>query len=325
MLAAVLFSLLPEQNSVKAFVVPAPRRQEAMTAAQQSTGILSGSPTVIRVSSNLVTVPVSVTDASGRPVENLAVSDFRVEEDDRPEQVAQLAEPGRTPLELALLFDISGSVSPRFLFEQSAALHFLERVYQPGDRIAIMAIAQEPLMVQEITGDLQAALSSLRNLSPTRGVTAFYDSVVEAAHLLRKASVPDSRRVEVVISDGEDNNSRLFGLAEALREVQRSDCIFYSINPGGPSINLNRLSMRGQGDMQSLAIGTGGQAFLPEGLSDLEAIFTRISSELRAQYLLEYYSSNTRYDGEFRHIVVTIPGRPELRIRARQGYYAPMS
>jgi Ca-activated chloride channel family protein len=321
MLAAVLLSILPESNPVEAFVTAGFHEQESL----QSQGMLTGTPTVIRVSSNLVTVPVSVTDAAGRPVDNLALSDFKIEEDDRPEQIAELAEPGRTPLELALLFDISGSVSPRFEFEQKAALHFLERVYQPGDMISIMAIAAEPLMVQEITGNLQTALNSLRNLSPTRGMTAFYDAVATSAHILRKSSTPDSRRVEVVISDGEDNNSQLYGLAAALREIQRSDCIFYAINPAGPSINLNRLSIRGHGDMQSLADGTGGRVFLPDGLSDLEAIFARILSELRAQYLLEYYSSNKRADGEFRRIVVTIPGRPDLRIRARQGYYAPMS
>jgi VWFA-related protein len=157
-------------------------------------------------------------------------------------------------------------------------------------------------------------------------MTAFFDSVVEAARLLRStAPRPDARRVEVVLSDGEDNNSTHHRLDDALREIQRSDCIFYAINPCVSSINLNKISVRGQEAMQSLALETGGWVFMPNGLPDLEAIFTRIATELRFQYLLEYYSSNSRTDGAFRRIAVTVPGRPDFRIRARQGYYAPMS
>jgi Ca-activated chloride channel family protein len=291
---------------------------------QLPSGSIAGAPTIIRVSSNLVMVPVSVTDAAGRPVDNLAVTDFRIEENAKPEPIAKLAEPGQTPLDLAVLFDISGSVNPRFVFEQEAATHFLERVFQRDDMVSIMAIAAEPFLVQEVTGDLRAALESLRSLVPTRGMTAFYDSVVDAARLLRKTATPDARRVEVVISDGEDNNSQRFQLSDALREVQRADCIFYAINPAGPSISFNKLSLRGHEVMKSLAEETGGWVFLPDGLPDLEGIFARISDELRAQYLLEYYSSNTKMNGEFRQIVVTVPGRPGLRIRARQGYYAPL-
>ncbi len=315
LLAAVFLGILMIPYASKAW----PQDQQ-----QYPPGTVIGSPAVIRVSSNLVMVPVSVTDASGRSVDNLAASDFRIEEDRKPEAIARLAEPGQSPLDLALLFDISGSVNPRFLFEQEAAIHFLESVFRRGDSVAILSVGPQPVVIQTFTGDLQTALASLRNLAPTRGMTAFYDSVGDAAQLLRKNSKPDARRVEVVISDGEDNNSDRFQLPDAQRELQRADCIFYAINPAGPSISLNKLSMRGQDAMKSLADETGGWVFLPSGLPELEGIFARISDELRAQYLLEYYSSNTKMNGEFRHIVVTIPGRPGLRIRARQGYYAPL-
>lgn len=315
---AVLNSLLAV---VLVGLLVTPHPTSARPPAQQN---LPGSPTVIRVSSNLVMVPVSVTDASGRSVNNLTVTDFKVEEDEKPEPIANLAEPGQTPLDLVLLFDISGSVNPRFGFEQQAATHFLERVIKQEDQVSILAIGAEPELVQNITGKLSLALDSLRRLEPTKGMTAFYDAVVQAAQMLRKTASPGARRVEVVISDGEDNNSEHFQLTDALREVQRADCIFYAINPAGPSISLNALSLRGQQGMKSLADETGGWVFLPDGLAELEGIFARISDELRAQYLLEYYSSNTRTNGEFRRIVVTVPGRAGLRIRARQGYYAPL-
>jgi Ca-activated chloride channel family protein len=142
-----------------------------------------------------------------------------------------------------------------------------------------------------------------------------------AARLLRETATPETRQAQIVLSDGEDNRSD-GTIVQALQEVQRADTIFYSINPGGNSIRLNEISIKGQQDLVSLASETGGTAFVSDEATDLDEIFGRIATELRAQYLLSYYSSNPHLDGQFRHIVVSIPNRPELRIRARQGYYA---
>jgi len=107
-----------------------------------------------------------------------------------------------------------------------------------------------------------------------------------------------------------------------LHAVQSSDTIFYSINPAGPSIRLNEISRRGQEDLEVLAKETGGNAFVSDKTDDLKDIFSRIAVELRAQYLLSYYSTNPQTDGKFRRISVSIPQRPDLRIRARRGYFA---
>ncbi len=304
----------------------AARMQQEMpeTLAQQPADPGAGSPLLIRVKSGLVMVPVSVTDSSGKPVFTLKSSDFKIEEDNRPESIAKMDEPGQTPLNIVLLLDVSGSTNPQFAFEQEAAKRFLEQVFKPGDAVWVSSVAAESQSLQNETHDVATALIELLHLEPTRGMTAFYDSVVDAARMLKRTPSLDARRVLVVLSDGEDNNSMRFRLGDTLREVQRADCIFYAINPGGTSIRLNQISMRAQEGMESLATETGGAAFLPNDPSDLERIFSRISTELRAQYLLGYYSSNPRADGTFRHIVVAVPGRPDLRIRARQGYYAPM-
>jgi len=277
---------------------------------------------VIRVSSNLVMVPVSVTDSSGKAINNLQSSDFHIEENGRTEEIAKMFEPGQTPLELALMFDVSGSVNPRFEFEQQAATRFLKQIMRPGDTIVILSLAAEPHVLQPQTYSLYDALSSLEKLEPTRGMTAFFDALVLGAHLLRKSASPQSRRVEVVLSDGEDNNSTN-QLPDTLQELQRADCILYSINPTGPSVRLNQLSLKGQEIMQTLASQTGGVAFLPSSEQEFNSIFSQIAAELQAQYMLGYYSSNTATDGSFRRIIVTVPERPDLRIRARQGYYAP--
>jgi Ca-activated chloride channel homolog len=294
-----------------------PRQASAGSDAQS----VLDSQLLIRVSSNLVTVPVSVTDGAGRVVRDLGADDFRIQEDGRPETIARIAEAGQSPLQLALLFDLSGSLNNRFEFEQQAAIRFLEKVWKSGDSVSIIAFSEKPQVILCGSNSLPEALKTLLSFQPTEAATAFYDSVISAAHLLHQLAAPETRLSEIVLSDGEDNRSDC-GIADALREVQRSDTIFYSINPGGSSIRLNEISLKGQRDMASLALETGGSAFVSDKSGDLDDIFGRIATELRAQYLISYYSSNPHSDGQFRRISVSVPSRPDVRIRARQGYYA---
>jgi len=279
------------------------------------------SPSVIRVSTNLVTVPVSVTDVVGMAIADLDMDAFQITEDDNIETISKMAEAGQSPLQLALLFDLSGSVNHRFEFEQQAATRFLQKVWKQGDTVTIITFNEESTVRIRDSKSLTEALQDLLKLQPTESATAFYDCVVSSAKLFRASATPDTRRAEIVLSDGEDNRSDLT-IADALREVQHSDTIFYSVNPGGNSIRLNEISMKGQRDLTALAHETGGTAFVSDNNTDLDAIFERIATELRTQYLLSYYSSNPQLDGKFRRIAVSIPKRPDLRIRARQGYYA---
>jgi Ca-activated chloride channel family protein len=281
----------------------------------------ASSPDVIRVSTNLVTLPVSVADAAGHAVGNLSRDDFWVEEDGRTENVSKVAEAGQSPLQLALLFDLSGSVNPRFTFEQQAATQFLEQVWKPGDAISVIAFSEQPRVCLLASLSLTAALQVLGNLQPTEAPTAFFDSVVLSTKMMRQTARPETMQSVIALSDGEDNQSE-HNLAKALKEVQNSATIFYSINPAGPSIRLNEISRKGQADLESLAKETGGKAFISDKPGDLEDIFRRIAVDLRAQYLLSYYSTNMRMDGSFRQILVSVPQKPDLRVRARRGYYA---
>jgi Ca-activated chloride channel family protein len=278
---------------------------------------------IITIKSNLVAVPVSVTDAGGQPVRNLKVEDFLLEEEGQVQQLQNLGEPGKTPIELALLFDISRSVRHRFDFEREAAGRFLKEAMKPGDTVTVFAIGSDAKIAVERTENADKAIKSTMAIEPSEESTAFFDTIVKAARYLSDNSNPGVRRVMVVISDGEDTNSQRFRLTDALREIQRGNSLFYSINPSGPSIRLNKISMKGQVGMIRLADETGGVAFLPDKLEDLNKVFTQIISELQAQYLLGYYSTNEKTDGAFRKIAVRVPKRTELRIRARDGYYAP--
>ncbi len=302
---------------------------------------------VIRTSSNLVMIPVSVTDANGQPVRGLQVADFSVQEDGRPQEIAQIGNPEEVPLSIALLIDVSGSTNTRFDFEKEAAARFLKQVLKPVDRASLFIIDRTPKLGQA-GANAETVANGLLSLRPAadRGPTAFFDTAVEAAQYLIEKTPSQHRKVILVISDGVDNfserikkaigttraeqdsasadmrlkvNSR--ALAEVQREVQRADAVFYSINPSGNTMYLNVITRRGQEGLQQIAEATGGTAFVPEKEADLDRVFAQIAAELRAQYLLQYYSNAQASGTQFRKVGVKLPVRPELRLRARQGYY----
>lgn len=276
---------------------------------------------VVRVTSSLVVVPVSVIDPNGQPVKGLLPADFRLEEEGRVQEIAQIGDPDQVPLEIALLLDVSSSVGARFAFEKEAASRFLKEVLKPADRAAIFAIDTRPRLI-EARNTAEQAAQKLLAFEPAKGLTAFYDTVVEATRHLVSTTPPRHRRVIIVISDGEDTYSERYRTPiAALPEVQRGDVVFYSINPSGRSLWLNRISTRGQEGMQQLAAATGGSAFVPNAAEELDQVFSQIAAELRSQYLLQYYAKSQASGGTFLRIKVQVPKRLNLRTRARQGYY----
>jgi Ca-activated chloride channel family protein len=301
---------------------PAPK-SSTTRPAPESREPGEGDGDVVSVSSNLVVVPVSVTDARGRPVEGLTAGDFRLEEEGRPQEIAAIGDPEQVPLELAILIDVSGSVRARFGFEKEAAALFIKSVLKPTDQAVLYAIDQTPRLEQARAGADQVA-EKLRAVEFTDMTTAFYDTVVDAAQYLNASAPARHRRVILVISDGEDTYSeKVRSIEETVTAVQHADAIFYSINPPGDMPRPDLLDRRGQREMQTLATATGGTAFAPDKLENLDTVFQQIAAELRSQYLLEYYEKSDAPPGSFLRIRVRVPKQPGLNIRARQGYYLP--
>src|SRR5687768_3008513 len=114
-------------------------------------------------------------------------------------------------------------------------------------------------------------------------------------------------------------SSTLFPYTTLFRS--KADAIFYSVNPGGPSVRLNQIAMRAETGMEAIAEATGGTAFIPDGEKDLERVFRQVGAELRGQYLLQYYGNSDAPASQFRRIQVAVPSRADVRVRARQGYY----
>ncbi|HEX8285487.1 MAG TPA: VWA domain-containing protein [Pyrinomonadaceae bacterium] len=293
---------------------------------------------VVRVTSNLVVVPVAVTDETGNAVQGLKVGDFRLEEEGRAQELSAVGTADEVPLDIALLIDASSSVKDRFDFEKRAAANFLKAVLRPGDRAAVFAIENKSRLVQPLAAADEASVKLL-SIPPPPGAsfTAFFDAVTEAARYLDHNAPGGHRRVIVALTDGDDTARLLAASAvnnkqkqldlilkfqqEALREVQRADAVFYSINPSGNTMHLNVRTARSQEGMELVAGSTGGTAFVPASEDKLDAIFRQIAAELRAQYLLQYLSNNQATAGKFLRIKVTSPARPDARIRARQGYF----
>ena len=355
-----------QQSKPTATPTPTPKQTPTPTPAQSQppTGAVIDDDEVIHVTSNLVVVPASVTTAQGAPVQGLKPTDFHLEEEGRTQEIAQVGDAEQVPLDIAILFDVSSSVTAKnfFTFQQQAAARFLKDVLKPIDRAAIITIGAQPTLVEPLTNAAEATNKLVTIPAALQSVpTAFYDSVTFAAKYLAENAPGRHRRVILVISDGDDNFSNAVreqtvaeyeaqrkaeeaggdrpqavraaarrdlearhrrAVVAVQRDVQRSDIVFYAINPGGPSIHLNESATRAQNSMQQIADATGGTAYVPENADALATVFRQIANELRAQYLLQYYSNSNAPNGKYLTIKVTSPTHPDLRIRARQGYYA---
>ncbi|MGB7069847.1 MAG: VWA domain-containing protein [Pyrinomonadaceae bacterium] len=357
-------------------LTPTPAPTATPTPVPTSTApVINESDEIVKVDSRLVVVPVSVTDSLGGPVIGLTSKDFRIAEENRAQVIDSVHDADKVPLEIVLLFDVSASTDAMFTFQQETAAKFLQEVMRPEDRAAVFTIGANPVLVQTRDSAEQTVIS-IRAIRPTKSFTAFYDSIGSAAEYLRKNAPIGTRRVIVVISDGEDTNSAriakaiqdgyervgeklntldtksLYALTVANRDaaslqervrilkmLQDGDTVFYSINPAGSSYKLNKMSMFGQENMQRFADDTGGTAFLPKfrpidtkdelanssnirkNSATLEGIFNRLANELRAQYLVQYYSDADFPNNKYVKLDVGLQNQAGRRIRARQGYY----
>lgn len=268
------------------------------------------------VRADYVTVLTAVQDVTGAPVGNLGDDDFEIYEDGRLQTITRVGRQEDQPLRLAMLLDVSASVRNRLKFEQDAALDFFRRVLRPEDRAAFYAFNHDVYLRQDLTGSLAALESAVRGLE-ARGATALYDAIFIAARRLEREP---GRRVIVVVSDGQNTVSRVTR-ERAIEEVNRTDAVVFGVCPVIRT-EYDDFLPPPDNDFELLCRQTGGRVFMVTSLPELTVGFAQLESELRAQYVLSYYSSNEARDGKFRRIEVRVK-RPGVVVRARRGYYAP--
>ncbi|MGC8794764.1 MAG: VWA domain-containing protein [Bryobacteraceae bacterium] len=266
-----------------------------------------------------VNILFTVTDRKGRFITNLTKDDFEVFEDNRPQKILEFTAETDLPLRIALLLDTSNSVRPRFRFIQEAAIEFLNSVMRPRyDKALVVSFDTNVELVADLTDDPQRLASAIRELRPGGG-TSMYDAIYFACRdkLAQEQPRHKFRRALVVLSDGDDNQSRVTR-DQALEMAQKADVVIYTI-----STNITRLDTEGDKVLRYFARETGGLALFPFKIEDLAQSFENIANELRHQYNIFYRPEPLRTDGRYQSVDVRVKGRRDLIVRARKGYYAP--
>lgn len=257
-----------------------------------------------------------VVDQQNDLVPNLAQSGFRVLEDGKPQQITSFHQE-RVPVSLGILIDNSGSMLPKRDRVNHAALN-LARSSDPQDEIFVVNFGEEYYLDQDFTNDmskLQAALGKIE----TRGSTALYDAIVaSAAHMKQGAGL--QKRILLVVTDGEDNASQE-SLEEAVQQLQQKDSpVVYMIallNPAKRTSSAIR-------SLQAISQNTGGTAYFPTDIQEVDSITHRIASDIRSQYVIGYKSSSTAAGHSYHAIEVEAydANHRKLRVRTRTGYYS---
>jgi Ca-activated chloride channel homolog len=312
----------PAQQAPGAALAQTPQAPAAQSPADQtpaSQAATDETPTVLHLGVNEVSLIFTVTDKHGRYIPNLQQSDFALLDDQKaPAKVNSFHQQINLPLRVGIVIDASTSIRSRFQFEQQSATEFLLEILKArSDRAFVMGFDVTPTVTQDWTNNIDALETGVNRLRPGGG-TALFDAVYTACRdkLLDERGQEPVRKAIVLISDGDDNQSRVHP-DEVIKECERADSIIYAIS-------TNWTPSRGKGDqvLTQMAESTGGRVFFPPSVEEMSSSFKEIEEELRSQYALTYTPADFKYDGSFRSIYLYCNDR-RYQARAKKGYFAP--
>lgn len=276
----------------------------------------------LRVNTNLVLVPVSVTDASNRPILGLAKSSFRIFDNNVEQPVVSLVYED-APVGIAVVFDTSGSMN-RKMPKARVALERLLETANPEDEFCLIQFSDQARLARSWTDDPAEITRSLAGASP-HGRTALLDATALALRELKRSAKP--RKAMVILSDGGDNRSRL--TERELRTMAReSDALIYAMGIfEGRGIQLSLEELAGPGLLDDITESSGGRLFPVSDVNHLPEIAARIGVELHNQYVLAYSPNAMQHDGRHHRVrvqVVPPVGMSALSVDWRSGYRAPI-
>src|ERR1700680_1095948 len=338
-LVAVFFLPVPHSAQQQ----PPPPAQSATPPASSNNDSqappASQNPTVIQSRVNLVDILFTVLNRRNKLVPDLEKADFKIFDDKAPQEIRYFSRQTDLPLRIGMLLDTSNSIRDRLKFEQDASTNFLFSVLRHNkDEAFVMTFDDEPQVIQKFTGDAGALRDEIYK-TRAGGGTAIYDAVYSAcvkelSHPPRPpGDQPDVvRRVMILISDGDDNLST-HTRSEAIEMAQRTSVVIYTISTSTQWISLSQTDPGKMGDrkyhltegdkiLQELAEETGGRAFYPYHVDDLDQSFQDIGDELRNQYSIAYLPTNYVLDGKYHKIRIEVPEHKGYQVRARRGYFA---
>ncbi len=276
-----------------------------------------------------VRLPITVTDKKGNFVPGLTKNDFTILEDKVPQTIETFSDDlsQTTPLYVAVLMDTSPSTAGKLKFQQESAMNFIQTVVKPRkDRVLFATFDDEIKLLQDFTDKLDLLDKAVYGVKKMGKQTALFDAVWQFCDE-KMRSVP-GRRVLLIVTDGEDTYSRA-NLRDAIDIAQRTETTIFAISTKAgflstvPGVEAGQVADKKDKDLLTLSEETGGMAFFTGDMLSLERSFTKISKELRAQYLVTYDPTNKHYDGTFRKIDVKLSdGHGDLKVRTKRGYKA---
>jgi Ca-activated chloride channel family protein len=257
---------------------------------------------------NRVILWISATDRQDNFVTDLQREDFELYEDDSQKKIIDFYAENR-PITLAILIDTSGSMRDKIKEVHKAAGAFVDTL-RPNDRALVIDFDDNVFLIQDLTADQEALKQAITSTEPL-GATSLFDAL-HAAY--RKIGQIDGRKAVILLSDGEDTSSQ-FGFKRVLEEAKSNNTILYTIGLGGGAGSVDKSVLK------EFAEVTGGNDFFVKKAEDLSGVYQRIADELGKQYYLTYSTTNDTWDGHWIKIRVEA-ARPEVKIRARRGYFA---
>ena len=274
----------------------------------------------IKIDVGLVVLHTSVLDDRGKFADGLKAENFRVFED-KVEQKLSTFKREDVPVSMGLVIDNSGSMRDKRPRVNEAAVTLVE-ASNPSDEAFVVNFNDDFYLDldKDFTSSVPELKEALERID-SRGSTALYDAIIGSLDHLKKAT--KDKRVLLVVTDGEDNSSHN-SLERTLREIQKTDTVIYTIGLLGDEKRKER--SHAMKALREIAEASGGLSFFPESVDDVHNICEQVAHDIRNQYTLAYYPSNTKKDGTFRAVSVqVIPprGRGRLVARTRNGYYAP--
>ena len=269
--------------------------------------------------SDLVLVPVTITDPMNRLVTGLDKENFNVYEGKEAQEIKHFSSED-APISLGVIFDMSGSMSSKIERAREAVVEFFKTA-NPQDEFFMITFADKPEEVSDFTQSIEDIQGKLVYTIP-KGRTALLDAIYLGVSKMRQAKYP--KKAVLVISDGGDNHSR-YTEGEIKSVVKEADLLMYAIGIYDRYMSTPEEQL-GPALLSELTELTGGRAFTIDNPNDLGDVATKIGIELRNQYVLGYRPKNPTHDGKWRKIKVKLippKGLPPLRVYAKTGYYAP--
>lgn len=284
--------------------------------AQQTQKLKKGE--ALKIQTEMTLVGATVTDPLGRIVTGLEREDFRVFEDGAEQEVTWFSSQD-VPVSIGVIFDMSGSMSDKIDRSRQAAVQFF-RTANPQDEFFLVNFNNRAQLISQFTASVDDLQNRL-NDTAARGMTALYDGVYLGLSQMKGAH--NTKKALLILSDGGDNHSR-YSESEVRRYVQEADVQIYAI--GLFNSDSTPEERAGPSLLYDLTEMTGGRVFTVKNVNELPDIATKISMELRDQYVLGYVPSHRDHDGKWRKIKVKLhppKGLPPLTVFAKTGYFAP--